>query len=203
VTNSGSRSTRRTKQEIATLKAALFDITKEIQPATVRGIFYQMEVRGFIEKSDDEYKRTVVRLLSIMRKAHELPYSWITDSTRYMRKPLTYSGLEQMLEEQSKLYRRALWTNQAVDVEVWLEKDALLGVLYPVTSKWDVPLMVTRGYSSLSFAWGAAEELSRKTWPTHIYNLGDHDPRGRNISESLERTLSLQLNVDNGVMQPF
>ena len=106
-----------------------------------------------------------------------------------MRKPPTYSGLAQMLDEQSKLYRRALWSNQAVDVEVWLEKDALLGVLYPVTSKWDVPLMVTRGYSSLSFAWGAAEALSQRTWPTHIYNLGDHDPRGRNISESLERTL--------------
>ena len=36
----------------------------------MRGIFYQMESRGFIKKTEEEYKRTVVRLLSVMRKAH-------------------------------------------------------------------------------------------------------------------------------------
>ena len=30
-------------------------------------------------------------------------------------------------------------------VEVWLEKDALAGVLLPVTDRYDIPLMVSTG----------------------------------------------------------
>jgi hypothetical protein len=47
------------------------------------------------------------------------------------------------------LYRKSLWTNVSSYVEIWLEKDALAGVVYPVTSMYDVPLMVSRGYASL------------------------------------------------------
>jgi len=43
------------------------------------------------------------------------------------------------------------WRDQDAYVEVWLEKEALAGVLYQATSQWDIPLMVTRGYSSLSY----------------------------------------------------
>ena len=45
----------------------------------------------------------------------------------------------------------ALWNEADSYVEIWLEKDALAGVVYPVTSMYDVPLMVARGYASLSF----------------------------------------------------
>ena len=41
-------------------------------------------------------------------------------------------------------YRRAIWDDQDVYVEIWLEKDALAGVVYDETEKWDVPFMVTR-----------------------------------------------------------
>jgi hypothetical protein len=46
-------------------------------------------------------------------------------------------------------------------VEVWLEKDALSGVVLPVTSMYDVPLMVARGYASLSFLHSAAARSRR------------------------------------------
>jgi len=44
-------------------------------------------------------------------------------------------------------------------LKIWLEKDALAGVIYPVTDLYDVPLMVARGYASLSFLHGAAEYI--------------------------------------------
>lgn len=46
---------RRTKAEIETLKAALYDIGREVQPSGVRNIFYQMTVRGLIDKTEAEY----------------------------------------------------------------------------------------------------------------------------------------------------
>lgn len=57
-----------------------------------------------------------------------------------MRKPFSYSSMQAALERTAELYRRSLWDNQDAYVEIWLEKDALAGVLYRVTSSWDVPL---------------------------------------------------------------
>ena len=60
-----------------------------------------------------------------------------------MRKPTTHSSLEAALIRTAETYRRAIWDEQNAYVEVWLEKDALAGVLVEVTRQWDVPLMVT------------------------------------------------------------
>ena len=59
-----------------------------------------------------------------------------------------------------------------------MEKDALSGVLYDVTREFDVPLMVTRGYPSLTFMHSAADKINEINKPTHIYYFGDHDPSG-------------------------
>jgi hypothetical protein len=187
-----SRSTkqaRRTKAELEALKTALYNVVKENRPATVRQIFYQLVSSGAIPKTEADYKNTVVRLLGIMRRQGKLPFSWIADNTRWMRKPQTYSSLEQALDNTIATYRRALWDQQDSYVEVWLEKDALAGVLYDVTAEWDVPLMVTRGYPSLSYLHTAAEALSAEDRPCHIYYFGDHDPSGVHIPKKIEADL--------------
>jgi hypothetical protein len=74
-------------------------------------------------------------------------------------------------------------------VEVWLEKEALSGAIYEVTSAWDVPLMPTRGYPSLTFLHHAAEVIKSQAKPTSIYYLGDHDPSGTDIPRVIEREL--------------
>ena len=74
-------------------------------------------------------------------------------------------------------------------VEIWLEKDALSGVVYPVTRQYDVPLMVARGYASLSFLHNAAEDISNLEVPAYIYHFGDYDPSGVNAAEKIEQTL--------------
>src|ERR1035437_852063 len=51
-----------------------------------------------------------------------------------------------------------------------------------------VPLMVARGYGSLSFLHRAAMDLSPEK-PTFIYYLGDHDPSGENAGEVTEERL--------------
>jgi hypothetical protein len=58
-----------------------------------------------------------------------------------------------------------------------------------VTSRYDVPLMVARGYASLSFLYSAAEAINELTVPTYIYHLGDFDPSGVNAGEKIEETL--------------
>ena len=69
---------------------------------------------------------------------------------------------------------------------MWLEKDALSGVVFPVTGELDVPLMVTRGYPSISFLHGAAETIARQGKPSYLYYFGDHDPSGVDITRSVD-----------------
>jgi hypothetical protein len=114
-------------------------------------VYYALTVRGVIEKNEIEYHRTVIRLLTEMREAGQIPFEWIADNTRWQRKPSTFTGIESCLNSTARFYRRDLWAAMPVNVEVWCEKDALAGVLMEETEIYDVPLMVARGYSSISF----------------------------------------------------
>jgi len=154
---------------------------------TVRQVFYQLVSRGVIAKTEGEHRQTVVRLLTAMRRAGEMPFGWIGDNTRWMRKPRTYSSMQDMLALTAQTYRRALWDNQNAYVEIWLEKDALAGVVYQETDPWDVPLMVTRGYPSLSYLYEAAEAIGECGKPAYLYYFGDWDPSGVDITRSVER----------------
>lgn len=177
---------RRTKAAISQLKDALYEVIEQYRPMTVRQVYYQAVTRALIDKTETAYKNVVCRLLADMRRDEHLPYDWIADNTRWMRKPNTYSGLAAMLDNAQQTYRRAIWDEQDCYVEVWLEKEALAGVLLDVTAEWDVPLMVTRGYPSLSFIHSAAEVIRNQDKPVYLYYFGDHDPSGVDIPRTVE-----------------
>lgn len=171
------------------LRRKIHDVVAEEQPMTVRQVFYQLVSRAVIPKTESQYKSTVCRLLADMRRSGEIPYSWIADNTRWMRKPKTYSSMSSMLELTQRTYRRAIWNDQPVYVEIWLEKEALAGVLIEVTREWDVPLMVCRGYPSLSFLHAAAMTIEDQDKPTYLYYFGDRDPSGLDIDRFVEKEI--------------
>lgn len=180
---------RRTKADMQRIREVIYSVVEQYQPMTVRQVFYQLVSRGVIDKTEAEYKTTICRLLVEMRREGVIPYGWIADNTRWMRKPTTYSSLESMLRYSQRTYRRAVWDDQNAYVEIWLEKEALAGVLVDVTAEWDVPLMVTRGYPSVSFLHSAGEQIASVECPAHIYYFGDHDPSGVDIDRFVEREI--------------
>ena len=184
------RRRRRTKGEIADLKGLIQAVVEDHAPMTVRQVFYQMVTRGAIDKTEAEYKSTICRLLTQMRWAGEIAWGDITDYTRACRRRRSYDGLEQALDDTANLYRRNLWQGLDTRAEVWLEKDALAGVLIEETWDFDVPLMVTRGYPSLSFLQAAAEEIIAAGKPTSIYAFYDYDPSGLHIPKKIESHLN-------------
>lgn len=182
-----SQRLRRTKAEIQAVKDSLYNILLKDHPMTVRQVFYQAVARRVINKIEGEYKSTICRLLVDMRRQGEIPYGWIADNTRWMRKPQTYDSLQAALRSTAEMYRRNLWAMMPAYVEIWLEKDALAGVLWAVTSVWDVPLMVTRGYPSITFLYEAADALRGMNKPVFLYYLGDYDPSGLDIPRVVEK----------------
>jgi hypothetical protein len=179
---------RATREQVLGRRQQLYNIVAAMRPMTVRQVFYQATVRGIIEKSEAGYDK-VQRDLAEMRKSGALPYGWLVDNTRMMRKPNTFGSVEEALDETARLYRKSLWNDANCYTEVWLEKDALSGVVYPITGKYDVPLMVARGYASLSFLHSAAEYINELEVPTYIYHLGDYDPSGVDAGIKIEKTL--------------
>jgi hypothetical protein len=174
---------------MAVIRKAILDILGADNPQTVRQTFYAATVVGVVEKEEREYKGTVDRLLVEMREDGTIPFEWIADNTRWQRKPSTFVGLEHCLNSCAENYRRDLWAAMPVYLEVWCEKDALAGVLWEETKTYDVPLMVARGYSSLTFLHTAALAIKAEGKPACIYHFGDYDPSGVDAARDIEAKL--------------
>lgn len=185
----GKRRKRRTKAELAVLREAIYSVCRRHQPLTVWQAFYRLVVTGVIEKTQREHKNTVVTLIGKMRDSGDLPFSWIVDNTRLMRKPRSYDTLAAMLQHQQDFYRKNIWATQDAYVEIWCESDSAAGVLAPITQRWDVPLMSARGFSSKTFLHSAAPTIDWRDKPAYLYYFGDYDPSGVHIDRNVERGL--------------
>lgn len=178
---------RATKDEMEARAEFLIAYAKEHAPVTVRQLFYAATVADVpgIEKTEGGYSKVQAQCLDL-RRAGRLPYHCIADATRYMRKPRTFDGWEAALQDTANLYRKSLWADSDEEVEIWLEKSALAGVLYPVTSEYDVPLMPTGGYTSETFAYGAVNSIRGTGKTLVIYALYDFDRSGQDATSSLQ-----------------
>jgi hypothetical protein len=158
---------------------------------TARQAFYALEVAGIVEKTETGYRQVQGQLLA-MRRDELLDWGFITDGTRWRRKPASWDSARDFLENAARSYRRDLWQSQGVRIEVWLEKDALADVISDVTRKWDVSLMVSRGQSSATFLHAAAM-TAEAAWDeeirTVIYALYDFDAGGARAAKAVEREL--------------
>jgi hypothetical protein len=178
---------------MARIRKSILEIIREDPPMTVRQTFYQLVARGVIEKTEGEYQDSVIRLMTDMRLDGKLPFAWVVDETRRVRLTETYDSITEALEQTAQFYRRSALKQSPDYVEIWCEKDALAGVLWEVTSEYDVPLMVSRGMPSLTFLHGSAQEIYRAAEQgkqSYIYQFGDHDPSGVLIPQTIERRLT-------------
>jgi hypothetical protein len=181
---------RRTKAEIEELREALYEIVAQYEPITVRGVFYQAATRGLVPKTDNEGYRPIQRELLKMRREGAIPWGWITDGSRVVFRRSRYGNLESYAKEVARNYRRDYWYDSDEYVEIWLEKEALRGVIFPtVVDQYGLDLYVTKGQPSVTYLYEAAEQIVHDERPTHIYVLSDHDPGGLRIFERIRREL--------------
>lgn len=180
--------TRRTKAELAALHEAILTACERDHPLSVRGVFYRVMSMGAIPKTEAAYN-TIQREVLKLRRAGDLPYGWIADGTRWAIRARVFDDVAEMLEDAAASYRRALWHDQDVYVEVWAEKDAITSIIADTVTEWAVPLMVARGFASETFLWATAQELRRIEKPAIIYNLGDHDPSGLAAWDDIQHKL--------------
>lgn len=159
---------------------------------TLRQLYYQLVSRDIIPNIQSEYAK-LSTLLTEARMYGLIDWDFIEDRIRVPKMAGEWDDINELVGAAISQYRRDRWNDQENYVEVWVEKDALAGVLEPITRKYHVHLMVNRGYSSAtamhdaSLRFIAAENEGKKTF---ILYLGDHDPSGmdmvRDIKDRME-----------------
>lgn len=161
---------------------------------TLRQIYYQFVSRGWISNKDSEYKR-LGTVISDARLAGLIDWNAITDRTRNLRGLTRWSNPQEIMAAIADQYHESWWDSQEFYVEVWVEKDALIGVVGRACEALDVPYFSCRGYTSQSEMWIAGRRLGDQMdlyeKKVVVIHLGDHDPSGLGMTEDVTRRLEM------------
>jgi hypothetical protein len=168
---------------------------------TLRQLYYQLVSRDIIANKQSEYKR-VGAIINDARLAGLIDWNAMEDRTRNVQSISHWSTPADIINSAAHSFRLDKWATQSVRPEVWIEKDALVGVIAGVCSELDVSYFSCRGYTSQSEMWGAAQRFIRhfkaSGQDTHIVHLGDHDPSGQDMSRDIEDRINMFMSYHIG-----
>jgi hypothetical protein len=160
---------------------------------TLRQLYYQLVTRNIITNQEKSYKN-LGNLVSEARLSGLVDWDSIEDRVRVPRKPNEFANLKELVDAALYSYRLPRWKDQNHYVELWVEKDAISGVLSPMASQYHITLMVNRGYSSQSAMYESAKRFmshtDEYTYSILLY-LGDHDPSGEDMVRDIQDRLDM------------
>lgn len=160
---------------------------------TLRQIYYQLVARDYIPNTEQSYKN-IGNLVNDGRLAGLIDWSAIEDRTRFVRQNPHWDNPQNIIKSAAEQFRLDRWKGQEYYVEVWIEKDALVGVLENICIELDVPLFSCRGYVSQSEMWEAAQRfinMNEEGRQCVLVHLGDHDPSGIDMTRDIRDRLTL------------
>lgn len=160
---------------------------------TLRQLYYQFVARGLLANRQTEYKR-LGSIVNDARLAGLIDWSHVVDRTRNLMALNHWGTPEDIISASAAQFRTDRWADQPYWVEVWVEKDALTGVIGQTADRLDVPWFSCRGYTSQSELWGAAmrhRRHERTGQKVIVIHLGDHDPSGIDMSRDIADRLAL------------
>lgn len=158
-------------------------------PATIRQLFYRLVSVQALENSIPDYKK-LSRVMTDARESGQVPFEWIVDRSRPTYAPTVFDNLKDGLMALRNCYRKDYWQNQPAHVEIWTEKDGIIGSIEPVTDELGVTVRVSRGFTSTTRVHEIASVFAGIFKPIFVYYLGDHDPSGRAIELDLYDRIS-------------
>jgi len=171
---------------IAQYQAQGFDLT-------LRQLYYQFVARDIIPNEQKEYKKLGEVLLE-GRMAGLIDWLAIIDRTRNLADLAHWSDPAQIVQAVAEQFRVDLWASQPNRVEVWVEKDAAIGVVMGICQQLDVPYFSCRGNTSASEMWVGAQRFKkhiRNGQEPIILHFGDHDPSGVDMTRDIRERLAI------------
>src|SRR5688500_14147076 len=159
---------------------------------TARQLYYQFVARDLVKNTARSYKN-LTSLLSDARYAGLVDWNAIEDRGRVAWTPSQWNDVASLVDSACHSFRLPRWAGQENYVELWVEKQALAGVLETMADEFTVTLMVNKGYSSSSAMYEAAQRFmnngrrggilrtAQEGKTNRLLYLGDHDPSGEDM----------------------
>jgi len=154
---------------------------------TLRQLYYQFVARDLFANIQKNYSK-LGRIISDGRMVGLIDWDSIEDRTRNIQSRGSWTTPGQIIQSCVYSFKLDRWDNQKNYVEVWIEKEALIGVISDVCYDLDVPYFACKGYVSKSEMWQASQRMNKRNEAgkkTIIIHLGDHDPSGMDMTRDI------------------
>jgi hypothetical protein len=184
---------RKTLERITQANEIIDEYQADGLTLTLRQLYYQFVARGLLENKQRNYD-SLGDTISKARLGGLIDWDAIEDRTRFLRGRTNSYSPASAIRALSRRYSVDMWANQETRIEVWIEKDALLGVVETVCRDNDVDYFACRGYVSQSTLYEAGKRMADYRdagYETLIIHLGDHDPSGIDMTRDNHERLTL------------
>ena len=160
---------------------------------TVRQIHYQFVHRGWLSNTGQTYSR-IQSTISEGRLAGLIDWEAIEDRGRSLMGYRTHTSPQAAIRATRASYKIDMWADQPWRPEVWVEKQALEGVVGRICNELRVDFYACKGYNSQSEQWAAGQRFAdriRRGQRPIVFHLGDHDPSGLDMTRDNRDRLSM------------
>jgi hypothetical protein len=165
---------------------------REYLPLTVRQVFYRLAGKGY-PKTENFYEN-VQEKCNRARRCELVPFSSIRDDgvSRQAGETLTYDSPDEYYrthEELSNFYKRSWHADQPAYVAVLCEAAGMVPMLARVAREYRASVASSSGFDSLTVKYElfteAVDRMEEYDQNTILLHLGDHDPSGVSLHESM------------------
>jgi hypothetical protein len=186
------RPQRKTLKLVETIVSICEELDAQGYELTVRQLYYQLVSRDVIPNNQKSYKQ-IISVTDSARLAGILDWRYIVDRTRATyRTDGADTSPEDAIRATAQAYSRALWEEQPNHVEVWVEKEALVGIVAQAANGVRCNYFANKGYVSQSEMYEAGQRFRRcgqAGKSNFVIHLGDHDPSGIDMTRDIEDRL--------------
>lgn len=178
---------------IETARSICNDYMADGYTLTLRQLYYQFVARAIIPNTLKDYKN-LGNIINDARLSGLIDWDAIEDRTRNLEQLSSWDSPKDILKATAEQFRYDRWDNQQTRVEIWVEKEALVGVIERVAFKYRCAYFACRGYSSQSESWRAGqrfEQYNQRGQAVKVLHLGDHDPSGIDMTRDNDTRVSL------------
>ena len=187
------RFTAETMERIEQANAIIEEYARQGYSLTLRQLYYQFVARGLLKNEQREYKR-LGETVNAGRLAGLIDWNAIEDRTHNLSRPSAWNSPADIIEAAAQSYAIDMWKEQDWYVEVWVEKEALMGVIQRACQRYRLPYFACRGYTSQSEQYAAGKRFANKLASgkrVRVIHLGDHDPSGLDMTRDNDARLEM------------
>jgi hypothetical protein len=160
---------------------------------TLRQLFYQHVARNLLENTRNRYD-WLSNLVRDARDTGKIDWDAMEDRSRTVNFHAAWDSPADFIKSTVECYAEDWWLDQKYRPEVWIEKDALLGVITPVCNEFRVPSFAHKGNTGQLHMYEAGKRFAgylKQGLTPIVLHLADHDPSGIDMTPDVENRLAL------------